>query len=513
MLALLLLGVACRALRYFLQFPYWGDESYLCLNFIRRDYAGLARQLDNNQVAPILFLWGELAAYRLLDSSELALRLLPFLASLGGLLLFANLARQALPPRAALLAVGILAVARWPVTMGAVVKPYSFDLLLALALLTPAVHWLRWPERTGWLALLAGLAPVALAGSYPAAFVAGGVSLALLPAVWRQGRAAVWALYAAYNLLTGATFLACYLLVGREQLDPVAGSVRDFMRAYWADGFPPSQPWALLRWLVLINTGRLFAYPVGNSDGGSTLTFLLFTAGAVAFWRAGRRRMLVLFLVPFGLNLLAAALGRYPYGACCRLSQHLAPSVCLLAGAGALLVGRLARTPPARRRWLGGTCALLALCGVAQMVVDAVHPYREDEALWSRRLARELEALAGPGDPIVVAGEPADVWPVLRWQLHRLAGRVCWGGATDWRRIEDEGGRVWLLTPWIDDAPPDAPRLPEGTSPRAGDWVLLGRVSYSLRRAPTGAPNQRCELSCWARPGAPQTPPTFSCWP
>jgi hypothetical protein len=513
-LALLLLGVACRAVRYFLQFPYWGDEAYLCLNFVHRDYAGLAGQLENNQVAPIFFLWGELTAYRLLGSSELALRLLPFLASLGGLALFAHLARRALPPRAALLAVGILSVARWPVTMGAVVKPYSLDLLLALALLTPSVHWLRRPQRTAWLALLAALAPLALAGSYPAAFVAGGVSLALLPTVCRRRRAAEWALYATYNLLTAATFLACHLLVGREQLDPVAGSVQDFMRGYWADGFPPAQPLALLRWLALINTGRLFAYPVGGSDGGSTLTFLLFTAGVVTFWKAGRRPLLVLCLAPFALNLLAAALGRYPYGACCRLSQHLAPAVCLLAGAGAAtLAGRLARTPPARRRWVQAACALLALCGVAQMVVDAVHPYREDEALWSRRMARELAGLAGPGEAIVVAGKPSDVWPVLRWQLERLGGRVSWGGATDWRRIEAEGGRVWLLTPWIDDAPPEALRLPEGASRHADDWALLDRTAYSLRRAPTGAPNQRCDLSCWARPGAAQARPTFSCWP
>src|SRR5207237_350733 len=83
------------------------------------------------------------------------------------------------------LGVGFLAVARWPVTMGAVVKPYSFDLFFALVLILPAVHWLRRPERTGWLALLAALVPIALMGSYPAVFVAGAVSVALLPTVWQ----------------------------------------------------------------------------------------------------------------------------------------------------------------------------------------------------------------------------------------------------------------------------------------------------------------------------------------
>src|SRR5689334_14470733 len=88
-LALLAVGVAWRAVRYLLQFPLWGDESMLCLNFLDHGYLGLARGLRNGQIAPILFLWGQLTALRLLGPSELALRLLPFLAGLGSLILFA----------------------------------------------------------------------------------------------------------------------------------------------------------------------------------------------------------------------------------------------------------------------------------------------------------------------------------------------------------------------------------------------------------------------------------------
>ena len=53
------------------------------------------------------------------------MRLLPFLASLASLGLFWRLAWSTVPPLAALFAVGLLAVARWPITMGSFVKPYS----------------------------------------------------------------------------------------------------------------------------------------------------------------------------------------------------------------------------------------------------------------------------------------------------------------------------------------------------------------------------------------------------
>jgi hypothetical protein len=511
-LLLLAIGVVCRAVRYLLQFPFWGDEGYVLVNFLDRDYLALTKTLDCCQVAPILFLWGEATAYRLLGGAEWAMRLLPFLASVGGLLLFWRLARLTLPPRAAAFAVGLMAVARWPVTMGAVVKPYSFDLFFALALLVPAVQWLIRPERKRWLALLVAVVPVALAGSYPAAFVAGAVSVALLPAVWRNRSAGVVALYLAYNVLMTVTFLGCFLLIGREQLDPAAGSVYRAMLEYWADGFPPSRPWPLLRWFVAINTGRLMAYPAGDSNGGSALTTLLFLVGAWRFWKDGRRAVLVLCLVPFALNLFAAVLHRYPYGGCCRLSQHLAPAVCLLAGCGAAaLVERFARTPVARARATFGVCGLLALCGAAQPFIDAAHPYREEEALWCRKVSDEVIGLAAPNDRVVVVTEPIGDWALLRWQLMRRGRQISWNGGVDWERLNAEGGRLWLVSPHMGDQP-RGDVTPPGLS---GGWVRVEQARFTLRYAKPEDPTRWCTLSCWERADRTGTspPPVISSWP
>ncbi len=217
--ALIAVGVVGRLVRYFLVFPIWGDEAFVCLNLLHRDFIGLTHGLEYGQVAPILFLWSELAVTRLFGVSELSLRLLPLLAGLASLALFWRLARSTVPPLAAVIAVGLLAVARWPISMDTFVKPYSGDLLMALVLLVPAVEWMRRPQQLRWPVLLALAAPVALAASYPAVFVAGAVSLALLPTAWRSG----WTgrgLFVAYNLLIAVTFLGAYCLVGRASSIP-----------------------------------------------------------------------------------------------------------------------------------------------------------------------------------------------------------------------------------------------------------------------------------------------------
>src|SRR5438552_269656 len=102
-LGLVLLGVGWRLLRYFLQFPLWGDEAFVCVNFLKDNFVALTGPLDCDQVAPLFFLWGELAIFKLLGGSELAVRLLPLLAGLASLALFWRLAWRLLPPLGAAL--------------------------------------------------------------------------------------------------------------------------------------------------------------------------------------------------------------------------------------------------------------------------------------------------------------------------------------------------------------------------------------------------------------------------
>ena len=92
------------------------------------------------------------------------------------------------------------------------------------ALLVPAAHWLRRPDRLRWLVVLSLVTPPALFGSYPAVFVGGAVSLGLLATAWRRGWKARL-LFAAYNLTLVASFLGHYWTVGTGQLRTPVGPV------------------------------------------------------------------------------------------------------------------------------------------------------------------------------------------------------------------------------------------------------------------------------------------------
>ena len=354
----LAVAVAVRLIRYLLRFPLWGDETLLAVNFLDRDYAGLMRPLDCHQVAPLLFLWIELTAVKLLGFHEWSLRLFPLLCSLAGIFLFHRLARRLLSGTALVLAVGIFAVTYSGIRYASEVKPYGVDLTVSTLILLLTVRWWQQPGETGQLWALTAVMPLALGLSFPSAFVAGGASLAIAAvllgrrrapgvslgvtpgatarAPWANARGSpsvyLWAVWAVYNLVTAGSFLAWYWLGIRPQAQAELG----VMAAGWSSAFPPRDSLVKLAvWLLQSHAGPLLAVPLGGDHWGSAGTLLLCLVAATVLLRQARYRLLLLCAAPFALNLLAAALGRYPYGGHMRLAMHVVPIVCILAGIGA----------------------------------------------------------------------------------------------------------------------------------------------------------------------------------
>jgi hypothetical protein len=272
-----------------LAFPIWGDEAFVAINFLNRDFAGMLKPLEYGQIVPVVLMWGELAVTRLLGISEWALRLLPFLAGIASVLLFRRLALATVDVRSALMAVGIFAASYYPVRHGTEIKPYALDLLVSLVL-----TFLAWAvyQRPGmasrWLALTAAAA-IGVWLSYPAAFVAAGIGLVLMHVliVKRSGRTVI--LWLAYSICVAASFLAVFLICAGPHADATWAPGAPSTLEAWGPGFPPmSQPWRLPLWLLENHTGSMMAYPFGGRNGGSTLSFLLVLTGGVILWRRER---------------------------------------------------------------------------------------------------------------------------------------------------------------------------------------------------------------------------------
>jgi hypothetical protein len=422
--AFIWLGVLLRVVTFALNFPLWGDEAFVAVNLIQRGYRDLLRPLDYAQICPILFLWLELTAIKVLGFSEWSLRLIPTVCSVGSVFLFAHVAGRVTRGTARLLAVAIFSVAYYPVRHGAEVKQYSTDLLAALILLALAIEWLRMPEKQRWLWTLAAVVPLVIGVSHPAVFVAGAISLVLVAKAWNTRQKAALLPLALYNLIMVGSFLALFALFTREQERVYLSTLRS---NYWAAAFPPlGEPVKLVGWLAEAHTGRMFAYPFGEARGGSSFTTLCCVVALVSLFRRGEKAFLALALGPFGFTLLASVLGHYPYGTSARTMIFVAPAICLLCGLGLSTI--IATLPSSQtRRWaLCAAATGLATAGFVLLALTLAAPYKSISDQNSRTFARLFwTENARDSELVCVKSDLGLGFRPRNWTLFRSALYLC----------------------------------------------------------------------------------------
>jgi hypothetical protein len=384
----LVVGVLTRVIRYYLCFPLWDDESFLCVNFIHRSYAELLQPLDYHQVAPILFLWIERTAVMLLGFSEYALRLIPFICSIVSLFLFKRVTAGLLSDKAQLFAVAVFAVSYPGIRYAAEAKPYGTDLFVSLVMLWLVVEWHMDRNRRRIFAL-AAIMPFFLGISYPAVFAAGGLSLVTAGVLFRnQGTKSEWVAWVAWNLSIIVSFGFWFFTVARIQ----SGAEAEFMGEYWKINFPPvHQPWLVPFWLLKTHASDFLAYPVGGPNWASTLTFVICVIGLLQPIRTKQLFLLGLLFAPAGLHLFAAALQKYPYGGHVKFSQYLAPMICCLIGMG------IARCVEWNSKWgissarcgVGYAVVLFAI-GIGSLVRDLASPFKTRSDFRARAFAQSF---------------------------------------------------------------------------------------------------------------------------
>jgi hypothetical protein len=396
---LLALGVLVRTVRYVLCFPLWGDECALAANLIDRDYRQLLLPLDYTQVCPVGFLWTQLALVRALGFSEYSLRLPAFVCSIASLLLFAHLARCTLQGTARVFAVGVFAVAYPTIRYAAEAKPYGCDLFFALLILTLLVEWWRrgFDHRRLWL--LSALMPISILFSYPAVFIAAGVSVVIAFLLWSKRSRSGWLSWIAYNIAIIASVAAAYFLFAKSQS---AAELND-MRGCWNEAFPPLlHPLELLGWLFSTHTGSMLAYPLGGGNGGSTLSFLLCLVALAVLWRHRQVALLLTCLAPLAITFVAAAMARYPYGGMVRFQLYMAPIFCLLVGLGlaVLLVWHVPSDLGRSKRVLAASVVLLAI-GCSSIGRDIARLWRPGIDVQFRDIARQIWSQAADESEVV----------------------------------------------------------------------------------------------------------------
>jgi hypothetical protein len=295
-------GVLARVTRYLADRPLWADEATVALAILERSFGALWVAHPEDPVTPVGFLLLTKAATWLFGSGELALRCVPFVASLVALPVFYAVARVVLTADEALGALVLFAILEPVVFYSSECKPYATDVLATLLVLWPGALVLKAGASRRRLRALGVAGCLGMFFSLSVVFVVFGLVGALAVAHQRVGWRPVCALGAAFGL----TFGVLFVLVLAPHQENVA-------RAGWWGTFyaPLSFSREGLAWY-----GRtFFAFfndPVGLPAVG--VAAVTFVAGSA---RLGVRApaLLVALMAPIVLAVGASSLELMPFPA------------------------------------------------------------------------------------------------------------------------------------------------------------------------------------------------------
>ncbi len=428
------LGLGLRLFHYLRNPTMWHDEAALVLNVIGKTFRELLGPLYWSEAAPPLFLWVERGVALTLGDGTLALRLLPFVASMGALVCLVPLARRALSHSAVPWAVLLISCSDRLLWHACEAKPYAVDVFAAALL--PYLYCLtrdwRAARRFGVFTVLA---PAVILLSFPGCFLYGGLLVAVLPEICkrppggtgsREGRRAV----VAYGILA-ATVMAsfAYLLLG-----PIRAQRCDPLHECWQATFPRwDRPWTVPGWAVWSSV-EIVDYCF--RPAGAALAFLV-VIGGVRLWRRGDRPLVCLLTLPIGLALTASLGKAYPYTGA-RVMAYASPALALfIAEGGAAMLRRLRESCQRNRSRIAPRAGLVLL--IAGLLAPLGFSLYRLAVAWPRpdfiAAAEYVLAHRRPGD--CFAGNS---WESLYYFRGQGTALVPLG-----QRVAADAGRAWVV--------------------------------------------------------------------
>jgi hypothetical protein len=442
------IGFACPIAQYFARSSYWHDEALLVLNVMGKTIAQLPFKLDYNQAAPPMFLIAQRGIFLLLGASEFSLRLLPLVFELAAFVIFALLCWRIFPVPVAACVALFFALSDKLIWHATQVKPYSGDVFCSTLLLYLAIAYRPATDDsadsndqlspTQRLVILSIVSVVLVWFSYPVAIVYGGLSLMLLPEIFRRGvRDRV--IYIIANAAVVISFVLLHHLC-------IAPQRSEYLATFWAPDFPPYDHIARIPLWLLSELYALCDHPY-RSFGA--IFALLIIAGIAGLITTRQTRLLTACLLPFLLALVASFLKQYPFNGD-RTTVYLLPNLFLLSGAGMIYLRTRATNAPAvfRIAWLilGG---IVVARGLGEGAYRFVHPrsrsgirpvvaylreHRQpDEAIYL--LTPEIDPNTG-GFTSAAGVDPLCYWPDPPQPVHR-------GLPADLHQIPEK--RFWVI--------------------------------------------------------------------
>jgi hypothetical protein len=314
------LGVFLRIWQYWANPSLWLDEAMLANNIVNRSFVGLTQPLDDNQGAPIGFLFIQKVFIELFGNHDYVLRLFPLLTSILAIPLMWRVAQTYVGRWPSLLALSFFAISAPLIYFASEVKQYSSDVLCTLLVLMVTPKALDVHATSRAFMLFGFVSSIVIWFSHPIVFIIAGVFLVLILDILKSKESRVIRLHKL--LWCGQAAAVCFVsffvlfLISLRFLTANAE-----LLDYWQDAFMPMPPWRdvswfLKHWYELLNS-LLGLYLVEASRAIPNFALagvvtVLFIAGAMSlFFR--RWQFALLLMMPLIFALLASGMGKYPF--------------------------------------------------------------------------------------------------------------------------------------------------------------------------------------------------------
>ena len=313
--------IKCRSLRI--------DEANLALNIINSSMAGLLDSFVDFQIAPFLFLILQKCNIILFGTSEYALRLLPFMFSILGVLLFANLASKVLKKNLPVFgAVLLFAVSKYLIIYCADMKQYSSNVTIAIILYLLFLKYCNQGGLSFTQQIIFGvIGALSIWMSFFSVFILASLGLCLCFCYYSTQKRNIFTLVLPC-IFWGIALLGMFYFLKSNSNVELQQDLPVWRRAYMP--LPPSITW------LYKTFERLFLNPGGFSSSVPIIV-VTFIFGCVRLLRTNKR-LFYAFVLPVFMALIASALKKYPFEG--RMLISMLPFMLLAIAAGSYCIAK-----------------------------------------------------------------------------------------------------------------------------------------------------------------------------
>ncbi|MBN1593606.1 MAG: hypothetical protein JW941_10235 [Candidatus Coatesbacteria bacterium] len=295
------------------------DEAMLACNVIFRPLADIRNHLDDNQLAPPLFLILSKLSSALFKPWDLSLRVLPLVCSFLSLYLFARLGWRTMRSWFVVVSTTILSLNFEYLEFSTTFKQYACDLLVTLLLLAVATSWSGMKRRARLL--VAVLLPLLIGLSFTTVFGLFGLWVVILMFALRSREGKNWEPV----VILGAMTLVVSILLWLMMLSQYHHA--SFLSEFWRAGFPQG---SIVSWTLLA-----FSSVLGYLVGSPPMAHIWAVISVIGFISLARcaRPVAAFSIASISAAILLAILGYYPFAGE-RVVLYLAPVGLLSLAAG-----------------------------------------------------------------------------------------------------------------------------------------------------------------------------------